>query len=210
LGGSATTGLREDRKWSATYPPGEPDWSRVRRAPSWIPEGILRGPIPEPGAFFRRFEAHCGLYNTDADGRLIAGRGLALDLLLRLFAAGRARSGTPRQTASPELVQELLLELAQAPFHEAESIAATLESFGQSYDHQARVFRRTYGLTPLQYVNSVRGERAKDLLARDDLSIEEVAYRLGFLDPAYFHRFFRRVTGMTPGEYRRRPGREPP
>jgi AraC-like DNA-binding protein len=45
---------------------------------------------------------------------------------------------------------------------------------------------------------------AKRLLAHSDLSIAEIGYQIGYEDPNYFARFFRRKTGHTPGEFRKR------
>lgn len=70
--------------------------------------------------------------------------------------------------------------------------------------HFSTVFRRSTGLPPLRYVQRVRLERAKELLAEGALSVAEVARAVGFRDAAYFHRAFTRATGETPGRYRAR------
>lgn len=66
-----------------------------------------------------------------------------------------------------------------------------------------RRFRRATGHTPLRYVQRLRVERAKDLLESSDLSVDEVAWRVGYGDCAYFRRLFKRVTGLSPAVYRR-------
>jgi AraC-like DNA-binding protein len=43
---------------------------------------------------------------------------------------------------------------------------------------------------------------AKRLLSHSDLSVSEIGYRLGFQDPSYFSRFFRKSTGSAPAEFR--------
>jgi integrase len=58
--------------------------------------------------------------------------------------------------------------------------------------HFSTVFRRATGLPPLRYVQGVRLERAKELLAEGELSVVEVARAGGFRDAAYFHRTFKR------------------
>ncbi len=64
-------------------------------------------------------------------------------------------------------------------------------------------FKRATGTTPHQYVVTRRIERAKVLLARDDLPLHEVAARTGYAHQATFTRAFQASTRMTPGAYRR-------
>lgn len=77
-------------------------------------------------------------------------------------------------------------------------------------DHLARSFRREVGETLIGHIQRVRLERARDLLADPRLSVREVARLVGFADPAYFSRIWRRHHGGPPGSGRMRPaGRVP-
>lgn len=67
--------------------------------------------------------------------------------------------------------------------------------------HFARLFRRSTGLSPMEYVLHRRIVRAKDLLSRPGRSLSAIAIELGFFDQSHFTRSFRRATGMTPGAY---------
>ncbi|MFW6174888.1 MAG: GlxA family transcriptional regulator [Chloroflexota bacterium] len=67
-----------------------------------------------------------------------------------------------------------------------------------------RRFRVATGYTPLVYVQLLRVERAKRALETGERAVDEVSYMVGYEDPAFFRRLFKRVTGMTPGAYRRR------
>ena len=71
-----------------------------------------------------------------------------------------------------------------------------------------RLFKRELGMSPLQYVNRKKVERAQLLLLTEDVSVKEVAYRLGFGDHSYFIRLFKKLTGRTPMEYRMTMGGE--
>jgi AraC family transcriptional regulator len=69
--------------------------------------------------------------------------------------------------------------------------------------HFARQFKRTTGLPPHQYVILRRVERAKQLLQRGgDLSLAELAARAGFCDQSQFSHHFKRLVGVTPGQFR--------
>ncbi|GIK84651.1 MAG: transcriptional regulator [Betaproteobacteria bacterium] len=71
-----------------------------------------------------------------------------------------------------------------------------------------RTFKRRFaaatGLTPIAYVQRLRIEDAKRRLERTEASVDEISWRVGYEDPAFFRRLFRRTTGMAPGAYRRR------
>ncbi len=73
-----------------------------------------------------------------------------------------------------------------------------------SESHFCRAFRKTTGHTFLDYVNRVRIDRAKDLLVRSDMKIEQVAYESGFNSLSHFFKIFRRFVKVSPQEYSRR------
>jgi AraC family transcriptional regulator len=66
----------------------------------------------------------------------------------------------------------------------------------------ARVFKRAVGQAPHQYILDKRVERAKALLKTSDLSLVEIASRVGIATQSHFTTVFHRVTGMTPREFR--------
>ncbi len=65
-----------------------------------------------------------------------------------------------------------------------------------------QLFRNEFGMTPYAYIMDNKVQMAKMLLEKTDLTIKEVSQRLGFSDPHNFSTFFRKITGMTPTEYR--------
>lgn len=68
----------------------------------------------------------------------------------------------------------------------------------------ARRFRAATGYSPLEYVQALRIEEAKQILETSAMAVEEVAREVGYDDVASFRRLFRRLAGMSPGEYRRK------
>jgi transcriptional regulator GlxA family with amidase domain len=68
----------------------------------------------------------------------------------------------------------------------------------------ARRFRAATGYSPLEYVQALRIEEAKQMLETSDIAVEEVGREVGYDDVASFRRLFRRLAGMSPGEYRRK------
>ena len=68
--------------------------------------------------------------------------------------------------------------------------------------HFARLFQRSTGVPPHQFVVRTRIDRAVTLLAARDLSIERISRVVGFRTASHFSTVFRRVTGVTPRAYR--------
>lgn len=63
-------------------------------------------------------------------------------------------------------------------------------------------FKKYTGLSPIQYLNKIRLDRAKQLLKGTRLSIGQIAGEVGFADSFYFTRLFTRETGISPRDYR--------
>jgi AraC-like DNA-binding protein len=66
--------------------------------------------------------------------------------------------------------------------------------------HFIRLFKKTYGKTPHQYLTYVRIEKAK-LLLKEEVSVSEVCYTVGFDSVSSFTGLFKRMVGQTPSAY---------
>ena len=64
-----------------------------------------------------------------------------------------------------------------------------------------RMFISEFGISPRDYINSMRLDRAKLLLRNGGIEVCEVARLCGFDDPSYFSRFFKKHTGKSPGKF---------
>jgi AraC-like DNA-binding protein len=58
------------------------------------------------------------------------------------------------------------------------------------------------GVSPIDFLRQLRMQRAKELIKRSSMNVSQVAYAVGFTDPKYFTKCFKKETGMTPSEYR--------
>ena len=66
-----------------------------------------------------------------------------------------------------------------------------------------QVFRQMYGMSIHEYRTQIRMQEAKNLLLQDRLSVTEIAGLCGYSNASKFAACFRRVTGMSPGEWKR-------
>ena len=95
-------------------------------------------------------------------------------------------------------VEYIMENLQGSPTLEQMAAVVNLSPF-----HFARQFKVATGLPPHQYVISRRIERAQHLLQRDrDLGLAELALRVGFSDQSKFSFHFKRIVGITPGQFR--------
>ncbi|RBP48428.1 GlxA family transcriptional regulator [Arenicella xantha] len=83
------------------------------------------------------------------------------------------------------------------------SIHRVAELFGMSQRNFTRRFRIATNMTPLQYLQRQRFNVARELLQSSNLSIAEIAYRVGYLDVSYFTKLFKQFSSITPKEYRK-------
>jgi len=68
----------------------------------------------------------------------------------------------------------------------------------------ARRFRAATGYQPMDYVHALRIEEAKQILEREPIGVDEVGTQVGYEDPTFFRRLFKRKAGLTPTAYRRK------
>jgi transcriptional regulator GlxA family with amidase domain len=100
------------------------------------------------------------------------------------------------------------IESAQRWLDSHFSVAHPVEEMIRRSRLAERTFKRRFtaatGLAPLAYVQRLRVEDAKRRLERTDDPVDEISWRVGYEDAAFFRRVFKRTTGMAPGAYRKR------
>jgi transcriptional regulator GlxA family with amidase domain len=91
-------------------------------------------------------------------------------------------------------------------YDEPAPVAAMLKLSGLAERSFKRRFQSATGMTPLEYVHTLRLEEAKHMLESSAQSIEAIANEVGYEDAGFFSRLFRRKVNLTPALYRRRFG----
>ncbi|WP_307843424.1 helix-turn-helix domain-containing protein [Streptomyces sp. B15] len=115
--------------------------------------------------------------------------------------------GTPDAEAAgsrPAAVAGQFVRLLERPgAAAARTVSACAGELGVSTGHLTAAVRAATGCTPGQLIRHAQVLEAKRLLDGTGMTVRQVAREVGFADPAYFCRFFRRETGASPGEFRR-------
>lgn len=133
---------------------------------------------------------------------------LARALAWRLagVAARRARAAAPGAAARQSALHLRFLALVEAHYLEHWPVARYAERLGTSTDRLNRVTRAHAGKPALELVHERLQREAVRRLTYLVVPVSSLAFELGFEDPAYFCRFFKRRTGLSPTAFRRATG----
>lgn len=124
--------------------------------------------------------------------------GLLLQLL-DLLSQSIAEKVKPEQ----DTVTSAMLYISEH-FREDVDLKKCADHFHLSLSRFAHLFTKKLGISPYKFVLSLRIDEAKELLLYSSMSVSEVSENVGFSDPSYFSRMFRKYTGCSPSDYRRR------
>jgi transcriptional regulator GlxA family with amidase domain len=91
-------------------------------------------------------------------------------------------------------------------YAEPSPVAAMIKLSGIAERSFKRRFQQATGMSPLEYVHTLRLEEAKQMLESDGLPIEAIANEVGYEDAGFFSRLFRRHVSLSPAQYRKRFG----
>lgn len=135
---------------------------------------------------------------------------LALELHIRLLLLECARDSieatqSPRaMTASgPHPSVQRAVDYLQRNWDQSIDLDQVVRHVRMSKYHLCRLFRREVGLSMIDYLQHLRIGKAMELLRSTDLKVIAVASETGFGDLAHFNRTFRRISGLTPSQYRK-------
>ena len=91
----------------------------------------------------------------------------------------------------------------QLNLHQELSVANLAEKANQHADYFSRLFQQYTGERPLKYIHEKRIERAQYLMVTTQMTYAEIAIQTGFENIFYFSKIFKKITGMSPGNYKK-------
>ena len=142
-----------------------------------------------------------------AEADLFAQQMLVISFLLELVdlrspETGREPAIDPLSAKERALAEEAVFYLGTLG-NETPDVREMAKALYVSYRQLSRVFKKATGKGIIQYYNDLRIQYAAKLLCESDVSIRELAERLGFENESYFYVRFQKTLGVSPGAYRR-------
>ena len=112
-----------------------------------------------------------------------------------------------RRSAIAEHIKTLIIEEVQylkGHKPEQQNFSDYLsEKIGYEYSYLSNLFSSETGQTIEQYIIAQKTEKVKEWLSYNELTLSEMAWRLSYSSPAHLSNQFKKVTGMTPGEFKK-------
>lgn len=99
-----------------------------------------------------------------------------------------------------------ILEYIHAQYAESISVANLASELGLSRSQFSRSFRQLFGLSPYDYLKSVRVNAAALRMRETEMSMTEIALDTGFYDHSHFSKVFKSIMGLSPRDYRKKHG----
>ena len=188
----------------------------------WGYEALFRKRYPSV-----RFRPESNLVFAHPGGRLVTAGGtsswhdLALHIIARYAGVGEALriakvyllkwhdegqlpfTGLVRRTPHADSVVRQCENWLRENSRDTRAIAHLMETVGLPERTLKRRFKQATGNSLIEYLQNLRIEQAKKMLEQGLLSVEEISVAAGYEDVSFFRRLFKRLTGLTPGAYRR-------
>ncbi|MCR5525830.1 MAG: AraC family transcriptional regulator [Lachnospiraceae bacterium] len=153
---------------------------------------------PKMAALIRNIIEECReekiYYKESVNGQIYS-------LIIELLRADNAENQKQLDTKTGRTLQPVF-DYVKQHFTEDIKIVEMANACGLSETHFRRSFESVMNMKPADYVNYVRVDEACRLISRENLSMEEVAIRVGFQSQSTFNRNFKRITQMTPFQWK--------
>ena len=188
----------------------------------WGYQDLFRNQYPDV-----RFDPAPNLCYADTSGRIVTAGGvtswhdLAIHIIARHASPGEAMriakvyllkwhaegdlpyANLVRNVPHADSVVRQCEDWLGAHYTAHDAIAQLIGSASVPERTLKRRFKKATGSSLIDYLQNLRVEEAKRLLENTDLPIDEISEQVGYSDPSFFRRLFKRVTGLTPSHYRR-------
>jgi len=182
-------------------PASEQDIANFKRILKINPgRGLYRSDNPkvyEKNVFYKEYQE---LNNKQSDSVYLETQGIILQLVSRFLPA--TQSALQHTQTIPSKVLEAMSYI-QMNLSEPLTIAHLAQRANQHQDYFSRQFLQYTGERPLNYIHEKRIERAQYLIATTNMTYPGIATETGFSSLPHFSKIFRKVTGMTPDNYRK-------
>lgn len=112
------------------------------------------------------------------------------------------REDEKQEVMKNQLFSEYIRGYIESHYMEDISLQDVAAQLNYSDAYFCKFFKQNFDKNFIMYLSELRVEKAKELLADMTVNVKEISQRVGFRDSGYFTKVFKRVTGVTPSEYR--------
>lgn len=106
-----------------------------------------------------------------------------------------------QQTKESNLINDAI-DYMQDAIEESITVKELAQHANYSVSYFHSIFKEKTGFSPIHYFNQLKIQKACQYLSFTDLSIKEISHKLGFKDPFYFSRLFKKLMSLSPSKYR--------
>lgn len=166
--------------------------------------GINRSDDPkvyEKNIYYKEYQE---LNNSQTLSYFLETQGILLQLISRLSISELSTKKTPQiiPVKITDATKFIMLNL-----HLSLSVKFLAKRANQNAEYFSRLFEHYMGIRPLAYISEKRIERAQHIMATNSLTYKEIAEITGFRSLSHFSRTFKKITGLTPGNYQKQVSR---
>jgi transcriptional regulator GlxA family with amidase domain len=123
-------------------------------------------------------------------------------LLMREIVQSQGQAGPGWSRSIKDVQVQKVVQALHADCARAWTLEALASHAGLSRTSLAERFRKTMGNTPLNYLRSVRMQKAMEVLSTSERSLEQIAQEVGYNDAFSFSKVFKRTVGVAPRAFR--------
>ena len=114
----------------------------------------------------------------------------------------REQQVVPRRESDAAALAESVRVYLQENYDKPVDFSALADSLAVSAPYLSKLFHEQTGSSPSKYLTEIRMRQAKKLLMDTNLTVREIAVRVGYPDPFHFSRSFKNVSGVSPVQFR--------
>lgn len=182
--------LSEYRPVTASGEFTEDDYDQYIRLPK-----LLK--VDNPNLVERKLDALTQLCKSSNDLKMAYLSYGTMELFFDLFNQERSRSGLDRG----DIITRRIIMFLENNISRKLSSVEISGHMSMNYNYISGVFKEKTGMSIMEYHEKIRINEAAKLLRNSNMNVSEVSCRLGFEDPLYFSRVFKKVMGYSPSDY---------
>lgn len=126
-------------------------------------------------------------------------------ILYDYLIAEMHENATKKESSHHVVISKAMAYIDQNYSHNI-SLNDVAESINMSYFYFSRLFKESTGKSFSDYLTEYRIDKSIELMRNEELSIKQISYDIGYNDPNYFSKIFKKLKGLTPTDYRGRMG----